>query len=310
MGKQKFEIGARVALSPNALKECERREPSWAFETLGQTFPAMDPAARLATGTVVDYNGGYDVTWDDDCESLHGLYSAWWPPVDLKAITEEERRLMRRQMKREMQRREQAEREAKLRRQHEAEQRKELMNGFENVENIETAEWLFDHDNTPADRYVDAYYLSHEDLPDEEMAFGLKMADGIHVTLSPSLRILHKIRVRARSLRYAWGSCGFRKGFDVQYIFETDTESAAQEHKRIWYAGKDALAFILPMEDKEGGGWTVAFMPYSGHGQWSGTAVNLSFKGRMPFMLIDEPKGGFDTMLADGREVTIEPNKR
>ena len=82
-----------------------------------------------------------------------------------------------------------------------------------------------------------------------------------------------------------------------------EVPDAAAEEQSGWHFDERGFltgenpgdAYLL--EDKEGGGWTVVFMPYSGHGQWSGTAVNLSFKGRMPFLLIDEPKGGFDTML-------------
>lgn len=174
------------------------------------------------------------------------------------------------------------------------ERRKELLSGFGDRESVETAEWLFDHDETPKDLYVDAYYLMGCDLPETEIVAGLKMVDGVHVDLSADLHILHKFRVRARSLRYAWRHNGFRKGYDVQYIFESDIESAATHPKGIFDGGKDCMMFILPTGQ---GLWHMTYIPYAGQTEWSGTSIHVFIRGRHPFVIIDEPKDGFDTML-------------
>lgn len=94
-----------MALSPKALKACERNESGFDFENMEVvSMPELDPLAQYATGIVTDYNGDYEVTWDDDCEALHGMYAAWIPARDLKAVTRKERIEMRRMMKREMNR--------------------------------------------------------------------------------------------------------------------------------------------------------------------------------------------------------------
>ena len=281
----KFKIGQTVRLSEKALK----RTKKVAMCLDGSSKPELDPIAQFATGVVTAYNGGYDVTWDnDDGIYITGLYDAWWPAEDLAKCTEEERREMTTRFLSEKQLL--REKEAVWERQQikTEERRKELMNGFQDTEHINQAAWLFDHEQYGKDLFLDAYYLLNADLPEE-----LKMKDGIHIDLPADLRVLHKISVRALSLRMAWGSCGFHRGFDVQYIFETDKTSAVANMQKC-YRGSSAIAFILPTGD---GDWHITYMRFNGETQWAGKNVYLKFKCTLPGLEVEEPQEGFDTML-------------
>ena len=167
--------------------------------------------------------------------------------------------------------------------------RQELLSGFDDPDSLVEVEWIFDHLHTQ-DTYVNAYCIRTADLQDK-----LPMVDALTTRLPDGLKVLHKIGIRARSLKVGWCINGFRKGFRTQYIFETDRPSALWNTERIYRSADDSIIFILPSGN---GRWLITSMQYGGRVQWAGTSVQVTCQGTHPLTEVECPDGGFDTMCA------------